>query len=116
MIGLTDGIEVDDGLASPGPGASRRGGRARQSTFNLGDQVKHNTYRHFLVGQIVGFTAKKVRVAFTNVWGTDSEALYSAKNLAHVEPTASVEASISGEANIYSIQKGAGPNGEDVAL
>jgi hypothetical protein len=89
---LTDNIDV---LASPLSGASREFETARQYGFAIGQPVKHINYPD--TGRVRGFFDKGlIRIRW------DRETLgYSdlhASQLAHVEPTASVEAAISGEA------------------
>jgi hypothetical protein len=172
MIGLSDGIEVDDVLASPLPGASREGGSARhgqdlpvqENTFAIGDRVRllvRGRMTPYLKnrqnGQVVNVTPTRVVVdwgggfwctnhlagglarapqtgfrvgdivsdlrgnrgrimeilgmhrplhrvhmqRFGVFWGYENELVAAGPECpAHVEPTPSVEATISGEAKI----------------
>jgi hypothetical protein len=92
VIGLTDGIEVDYGLASPLLDTWLELGTARQGQFDSGDRV-----RHFPSG-LTG------RATFTDdgalQWIGDDGTYYTSwvGHIAHVEPAASVEATASGEA------------------
>ena len=104
MIGLTDGIEVDNVLASLESGASRPVESARQSAFALGDRVRlidgagKNTpyFKHRQNGKVVNLTPTRVVVDWggRGTWATS----HLPGSLVHVEPTASVEATGSGEA------------------
>lgn len=103
MIGLTDGIEVDDvGLASPLPGASREGGSARQSVLShavaIADQCALRLER-ILEGRKICkvWPGEGMLKCAWPTCGCLSD-VQEMQQIAHVEPTASVEATISGEA------------------
>jgi hypothetical protein len=85
----------DSLLASSQSGATREGESARHGRFVCGDRVKSINGE---LGTVIGTTAKMARVKWDD--STFPASLYLNRCLAHVEPTASVEAALVGEAKV----------------
>jgi hypothetical protein len=92
MNGLTDGIDLDDGLASAGSGAALEDWFARHGNFRTGDYVEDVSLNRR--GKIIGFTEREAKVEFA----TGKTCSVPTRWLLHVEPAPSVEAATSGEA------------------